>query len=257
MTTNGFLFRRIRAYRLFPFVLIIMVTAASGSGREQVTTSYDDGSLKERFFITKDSTGREVMDSLFCAYHKNGKKKMELFYRNGSEQGQVRGWYKTGAPEFTCFYQEGKLHGTKSCWYKNGAIKSRGSWNNGAKDGPFESWYENGRYRLQGAFCADTQCGEFRRWYENGTLRSIVSFKKGALNGPVKWYHANGELAIVGYYDENGKRAFRWQLYHKNGEKCADVLYAGGIIEKKEYFAPDSVIESMFREIEEETARKK
>jgi antitoxin component YwqK of YwqJK toxin-antitoxin module len=78
----------------------------------------------------------------------------------------------------------------------------------------------------------------------------MVSFKDGYLNGPAKWYHVNGELAIVGYHGENGDREFLWQLYHNNGEKCAQISYSNGIVEKKEYYAPDAVIDSMFGAIE-------
>jgi hypothetical protein len=44
--------------------------------------------------------------------------------------------------------------------------------------------------------------------------------------------------------------------FHNNGENCAKISYSNGIVEKKEYFAPDAVIDSMFKAIENKPEKK-
>jgi antitoxin component YwqK of YwqJK toxin-antitoxin module len=151
---------------------------------------------------------------------------MEISYRNGVEHGSVRSWFSNGALEMTCLYHKGKLDGEKSRWYQNGSLKCRTYWSLGVQDGKSETWFKSGR------------------------LRSIVSFNAGKLSGPAKWYHENGELAIVGFYGENGDREFLWQLYRSNGEKCAQINYENGEVQKKEYYATDVEIDSLFKAIE-------
>jgi antitoxin component YwqK of YwqJK toxin-antitoxin module len=193
---------------------------------ERVETRYPNGSIKECYYIKIDSIGAPIKDSLYCEFYENGKKKMEISYRNGVEHGSVRSWFSNGALEMTCIYHKGKLDGEKSRWYQNGSLKCRTCWSLGVQDGKSETWLKSGR------------------------LRSLVSFKSGKLSGPAKWYHENGELAIVGFYGENGEREFLWQLYRGNGEKCAQISYENGAVQKKEYYATDAEIDSLFKAIE-------
>jgi antitoxin component YwqK of YwqJK toxin-antitoxin module len=191
-----------------------------------------------------------IKDSIYREFHENGVKKTEIHFRNGQEHGIFRSWYSDGTPEMVCHYSNGKLDGEKTRWYQSGAMKSRSNWTLGKQEGLSETWFENGQLQCQGNYRNNKRCAEFRHWYENGQLYSILSFKEGRLNGPVKWYHSNSELAIVGFYGDSGEREFLWQLYHNNGEKCAQINYENGIVRKKEYYAPDAVIDSMFRAIE-------
>ncbi|MBN1130472.1 MAG: hypothetical protein JXA71_15875 [Chitinispirillaceae bacterium] len=124
------------------------------------------------------------------------------------------------------------------------------------KEGMYRSFYKTGNRKIEISYMNGKKDGSISSWYKNGRIRSIISYKNGRLNGPAKWYHANGEPAIIGYYDDNGQREYLWQLYHNTGEKCAQISYRNGTVEKKEYFAPDSVIDSLFRAIENSGAKK-
>jgi hypothetical protein len=60
---------------------------------------YSNGTLKERFWVYEGGDGREVMHGLYVAYYPNGRKEVEVLYRDGaevtktyySERGTVQG----------------------------------------------------------------------------------------------------------------------------------------------------------------------
>src|SRR5687767_752030 len=60
---------------------------------------YSNGTLKERFWVYEGGGGREVMHGLYVAYYPNGRKEVEILYRDGaevtktyySERGTVQG----------------------------------------------------------------------------------------------------------------------------------------------------------------------
>jgi antitoxin component YwqK of YwqJK toxin-antitoxin module len=238
--------RRMAAGAFF-FPLLLFHAA---SPLEKVETRYADGPVKERYFIYKNDSGVSIKDSIYREFHPNGKVKTEIRYHDGQEEGAVRTWYSDGTPELNCHYSNGKLDGERTGWHPNNRVKCKSRWSKGKQEGISETWFENGRLKTRGSYCSGKRCSEFRTWYENGQLHSMVSFNDGYLNGPAKWYHANGELAIVGYHGEYGDREFLWQLYGDNGEKCAKITYSRGIVRKKEYYAPDSVIDAMLKTVE-------
>jgi antitoxin component YwqK of YwqJK toxin-antitoxin module len=145
--------------------------------------------------------------------------------------------------------------------YASGAIRERYvvvSLESGAtvKDGAYSAFFENGNRKTEIPYRKGKKDGTAHSWYENGRLRCMITYKDGRLCGPAKWYHPEGGLAIVGYYGDNGEREYLWELFHRTGEACARINYSGGVIEKKEYFAPDSVIDALFRKMEHRTTGK-
>lgn len=45
---------------------------------------YTNGTLKERFWVYQKN-GREVMDGLYIAFYPNGRREVEILYRDGAE----------------------------------------------------------------------------------------------------------------------------------------------------------------------------
>lgn len=66
---------------------------------EQRQEFYSNGTLKERFWVYKGSRGQEVMHGMYVAYYPNGRKDVQILYRDGvavtktfySERGTIQG----------------------------------------------------------------------------------------------------------------------------------------------------------------------
>lgn len=231
------------------FFICSGILAAVPFAFEPVETTYFNGSIHERFFITRTKQGGSFKDSLYTEFYQNGKKKRVVSYRDNRETGKAYTWYETGAKESECIYENGELEGVKKVWFPGGKLKSRSSWRRGVLDGKSESWFENGSPRTLAYFDNGKSSDEYRTWYENGRPRSRSYYKKGVPCGVVRGWHKNGGQAITGFYNNEGQSEGLWQIFGEEGNKCADIEYVNGEAIKKRFFAPDSTINEIFETI--------
>jgi len=139
---------------LLSIFLCIQIGCSKGVVKK---TKYDDGQLKEQYYVKKDKDGDYVRSGRFQIWHENGQKKGEVHFKDG------------------------KLDGLGSSWYENGKKRGEGQFKNGKLDGLYTTWYENGQKELEINYKGNTLEGLCIRWYENGQKKKEVHFKDGIL----------------------------------------------------------------------------
>ena len=119
------------------------------------------------------SFGKEIIHTK--TYGINGPIKNIMYYdiRNDSlVLNKEIEWYKNGRKKTEISYKDGKENGLGISWYENGQKESEVMLKNGYKDGILKGWYEHGGMMIQQRFKDGKQLGTSRRWNEDGSVRS-------------------------------------------------------------------------------------
>ena len=137
------------------------------------------------------------------------KKKSEITYRNGEQEGLGRSWYKNGQLEWEGNYHQGKREGVWRSWYQNGQLELEENYHQGEPEGVWRKWYENGQLVWEGNYHQGEREGVWHEWYRNGQLESDRNFHQGQPEGPMRSWYQNGQLQSERNYHQ-GKREGVW-----------------------------------------------
>lgn len=127
-----------------------------------------DGVLLERTEGYYDENDELVRHGVYTRYHSNGKKKLELHYRNGV------------------------LHGERTSWYDNGQKSGHGYFKDGREDGVWTTWWPNGFKHQEIHFDEGAWHGPYITWHRNGEMRSRVQYVNGRKQGELVWWDDRG-----------------------------------------------------------------
>ena len=119
------------------------------------------------------SFGKEIIHTK--TYGINGPIKNIMYYdiRNDSlVLNKEIEWYKNGRKKTEISYKDGVENGLGIFWYENGQKESEVLFKNGSKDGLAKVWYEQGGLMLQRRYKDGIQLGTSKRWNEDGSVRS-------------------------------------------------------------------------------------
>jgi len=99
----------------------------------QVTARNMNGSIDEGFLIGN-----------YIAWHENGKKMKEAFYKNGELLGIVTEWYRNGQIKQRIMHKDNRYNGPFELWYQNGQIKEKGTFKKSRREGLWTEWDSTG-----------------------------------------------------------------------------------------------------------------
>lgn len=90
----------------------------------------------------------------------------------GKKDGRWKSYYNSnGKKKYDINYKNGKNDGLYSWWFENGQKESEVNFKNGKEDGLSTSWYENGQKQNEGTY-KDGQLVEVKgRWNEDGSVK--------------------------------------------------------------------------------------
>lgn len=124
---------------------------------------YDSGHLLgKRRFVNGQLEGSAT------DYHKNGRVKLQAFYRQDTLEGRYTSHYENGQIDAQCHYVRGEVQGRYRAWYSNGQPRYSEEWRDGLRVGPDTSYYET------------------------GTVERVLRYADGVLDGPALYFHRNG-----------------------------------------------------------------
>lgn len=127
--------------------------------------------------MRKDVEGKYRAEGTFEGFHKNGKKKSELTYKDGELEGLVTRWYENGQKESEVTYRGGKQEGLQTLWDENGKKKREGIFKGGKWVG-LTDWYPSGQKRAQSALKDGKLDGLTTLWDERGNKTEVI-YKEG------------------------------------------------------------------------------
>lgn len=153
------------------------VDRVDGRRLTQHELKFPDGNLKETRDVLEKDDGTLVMHGTRTLYYESGKKKAELPYRDGLQEGNCAYWYENGQKKAEGYFKHGKRHGRVTTWHENGEKASDGNYVDGVVHGTLTTWLQDGR-----------------------KLES-VEYRMGQKHGSAQVHSADGEVTTVTYVD--------------------------------------------------------
>lgn len=117
------------------------------------------------------------------AHYQNGKPARETIYRNGKEDGLMRGWYPDGSKAEERLFVEGHKEGLHKGWWPDGKLKFEYRFNNDEHDGTAKQWFADGRPFRVFHYVKGHEDGLEQLWWPDGTIRANYVVKDGQQYG--------------------------------------------------------------------------
>jgi antitoxin component YwqK of YwqJK toxin-antitoxin module len=101
-------------------VLLVALIMLGCSGREMKELVYENGQVKERWYVKNSNAETTVRDGKYESWYKTGQKREQGEFVNGKKQGRWISWYENGQKEEEGEYVSGKKHGKWTEWDEDG-----------------------------------------------------------------------------------------------------------------------------------------
>jgi antitoxin component YwqK of YwqJK toxin-antitoxin module len=95
----------------------------------------------------------------------------KIGYLNGSQAGDMLGFYENGAKKFIRPYLNGEKHGIHLGWYEDGTLRFLYQFENGLSEGNHKEWYEDGSIMQDFNFKDGKPFGSQKVWRKDGKIR--------------------------------------------------------------------------------------
>lgn len=97
----------------------------------------------------KENSNSTVKNGVKNFYHKNGKIKSIVTYKDNKKVGVSHTFYKTGEKQYDIPYLEGKKHGKVIWYYQSGKVYRETEYKLGKKDGFQKKYWESGKLKSE------------------------------------------------------------------------------------------------------------
>lgn len=137
---------------------------------EVVEQRFPDGTLGSTAEGWRDVDGNFVHHGAYTVYWENGRKKTEVFYKDGTRHGLRTSWHADGSIWKTGRHENGRAVGEWVEWHANGAKARDMTFVRGGLNGWMTEWYGNGQMRHKVMYIKGLRQGRESRWDSDGTL---------------------------------------------------------------------------------------
>ena len=155
----------------------------------------------------------------------NGKKQIEVTYRNDTMDGLLRRWHENGNVMEEIWYKDGVKDSVYREYSLKGILVAEGYYVNGELNGEFHRWYENGQVFQEGRFTDGMMDGSWMVFYSDGKLAAMADFDMGT--GTQTSYEQSGYKCLVTHFVDNEKHG-REVYYNPDGKITRVALYEYG-----------------------------
>ena len=163
----------------------------------------------------------------FEAWHDNGQKWEEGYFKDGFKEGTWIRWHGNGQKEFEGHFEHGTLEHLYTMWHDNGQKEEQGGYKHGVRDGVWTMWHRNGQKRSEILFHNGKPDDWYRAWHENGQQAEQALFRDGKPEGSYTIWHDNGQKEEEGSY-RDGVLDGRVTAWDKDGHVWMKTEYKGG-----------------------------
>lgn len=125
---------------------------------------------EDKLHILSDKNGENK------SYHKGGKLRKEIVYKNGIKEGTEKLYYPNGQLDLEVTYKKGQKEGKVKRYYPDGQLQYKAFYKNGLKEGMEKTYYKNGNLRLEIPYKSSKIVGIERRYYESGELFGEITY---------------------------------------------------------------------------------
>jgi hypothetical protein len=113
-----------------------------------------------------------VTDGVAKDYHKNGKIRVEIPYKNGKKNGVAREYYNTGVLYQEIEYINGIKHGVSKRYYENGKLNQLTQYDSGRRHGRLEKFRSNGSPLSVATYFNDQPCKGLVEYLQDGRVKT-------------------------------------------------------------------------------------
>lgn len=178
-------------------ILSSMIFFISCVKHEKRETKFDNGNLKEQFFVKKTKDGSFIPDGDYKTWFRNGQNQTLGQVKNGKKAGNWKRWYENGQLETDKNYMLDSLNGPYNEWHDNGQKAIEGYYKMDKKVENWSFWYENGQIRLKSTFSVNGEKNGLQvSWYENGFKNSEENYVNGEKNGKSTYWNNSGKIIL-------------------------------------------------------------
>ena len=134
----------------------------------------------------------------------NGKKEIELSYRNYVPFGERKEYYFDGSVKSVTYYKHGLEDSTYKLYYHGGVLATEGQYSMGNRTGEWKDYNEKGKISSVKNYLNDELHGKKITYHDNGKVHTESDMKEGENHGVFKRFNNVGELMIqINYSDNN------------------------------------------------------
>ena len=141
--------------------------------RELDRLSFDKNAQKSSKASFKAGVSSFVFERPF---KQNGRKALEVEYKNGKRDGIARFYYLNGNVMAKGNYKDDKKDGLSEFYVENGKILRKINYKNGIYNGEYTEYFENGNPLLRGILQNGKSVGNFEFYSENGKLEFMGEY---------------------------------------------------------------------------------
>jgi len=159
----------------------------------KVESTFDNGTIKEEFFLTKG-----VIDKEFKTYYETGQIKSLNAYVMGELLGEQKYWYDNGNLERVITINPYTKNRKKEYYFENGQLSKLENLDGDDKrKGEYKKWYQNGQLKEESTYLNNTdRIGEWVKYWENGSKKFEAEFK-------------NGDVYYRNYWNKKGEQLLK------------------------------------------------
>ena len=175
----------------FTFSIFVLFFSMCALYAQEV--SFD--AIYEKDGLTYIKGSNELFTGKVVAFYPNGKKSLEIEYKNGIESGTNRNWYANGNIANETQIDSSKIDGLWIDYYPNGVKQNEVTYETDYMNGPCVRRYENGNISEEGSYAHCREEGLWKYYWENGNKKA-----EG-------YYHEASKTGEWKYWDEQGKES--------------------------------------------------
>ncbi len=175
-------------YKYLIFICILFSACAA----DEVTTTFDDGSIKEVFSVNKEGQ----KDGVYKLFREDGTLYEESNYSNDQLNGLRRVYFPDGVQvEIEELYDHDVMEGEHLVYYPSGSKLIEVNFTEGKMNGLLTKYFEDGNVQETVTFVDNVEMGAFKEYYANGQVQWEGSFLNGDTEfGLLKQFDESGEL---------------------------------------------------------------
>lgn len=144
--------------------------------------------------ITVIKGTKEPFTGKTVAFYPDGKKSLEIEYRNGIESGTNRSWYNDGKIMNETQIDSGKINGYWIDYYPNGVKENEVIYENDFMNGPCTRRYDNGNVKETGRYSHCREEGLWIYYWENGAKKAQGEYRESIKTGEWQYWDKNGSI---------------------------------------------------------------
>lgn len=180
-------------------------------------THYPEGTIKSK----QEYKGKKL-NGVSTWFYKNGRKQLEVVYKDDVPHGPSNRWYFSGAKELQENYIGGKRNGLTRQWDLQGKLIEEISYKNDTLHGSYTLYHESLEIKVEGHYNMGMFDSTWTYYDISGMKVGDGRYNSG--NGVLRNYFPTGQLKAVVSYENNKKNGYEI-VYDRNGNEISRVLY--------------------------------